>query len=122
MDVKTKRALLFSVCLATRLALAWAAYKYYAYLPYMGALALLPAAGFLLIYAGGLRRTGAEVFGGRIWWNDLRPVHGLLYAAFAVLALARVRHAWVLLLADVAIGAAAFAAHRTGRLFQAPRS
>ena len=43
------------------------------YLPLLGTLLLIPAAGFLVIYLGGLRKTGGEVFGERIWWNNLRP-------------------------------------------------
>jgi len=74
----------------------------------MGALAVIPAIGFLTIYFGGLRKTGAEVFGERIWWNDLRPVHGFLYALFAILALQRNRLAWIVLLVDVLIGLTAF--------------
>ena len=26
-----------------------------------------------------LRKTGLEVFGDKIWWNNLRPIHGILY-------------------------------------------
>ena len=46
-------------------------------LPYLGYLALLPALGFIFIFTTGSRRTGKEVFGGKIWWNNLRPVHAL---------------------------------------------
>ena len=77
----------------------------------MGALALIPAIGFFTIYFGKLRKTGAEVFGERIWWNDLRPVHGFLYALFAILALQRNTKAWIVLLVDVAIGLTAFIMH-----------
>lgn len=39
--------------------------------------------GFMVIYFGGLRKTGLETGGNRIWWNHLRPFHGLLYLVAA---------------------------------------
>ena len=112
MDDQAKRIVLFLVgCMGARIALVWLAYAFPAYLPVMGALALIPAAGFLVIWTKGWRKTGAEVFGDRIWWNDLRPVHGMLYAVFAVLALQRYRPAWIVLLIDVIIGFMAFIWH-----------
>ena len=35
--------------------------------------------GFLTIYFGGYRKTGLETGGNKIWWNNLRPLHGILY-------------------------------------------
>jgi hypothetical protein len=77
----------------------------------MGGLALLPAIGFFYIYLTGARKTGPEVFGGRIWWNDLRPFHGTMYAIFAFLALFGFPYAWIILLVDVLVGTTAFAIH-----------
>ena len=84
------------------------------YLPYLGAIALVPALGFIVIYLGDYRKTGMEVGGGRIWWNALRPVHGCLYLLFALLALKKQRKAWIPLLIDVCLGLFAFLAHRYG--------
>jgi hypothetical protein len=78
------------------------------YLPYLGTLALLPAFGFLYIYFTGIRKTGPEVFGNKIWWNSLRPVHGLLYLCFAYLAICKSNYAYVPLLIDVIVGLLAF--------------
>jgi uncharacterized membrane protein len=77
------------------------------YLQIMGIIALIPAIGFFVIYLGGLRNTGIEVApgGGKIWWSALRPVHGLLYLFFSILALSRLRqYAWIPLVIDVTIG------------------
>ena len=79
------------------------------HLRYMGYMALLPAMGFFLIYGMGWRKTGAEVFGYRIWWNELRPIHGALWLLFAVMAIQRWPHTWYILFADVALGAGAYA-------------
>ena len=43
------------------------------YLSYLGYLALLPAIGFAYIYIFDKRKKGAETFGQKIWWNNLRP-------------------------------------------------
>lgn len=88
------------------------------YLPFLGALALLPAIGFFTIYFTNSRKTGAEVFGERIWWNSLRPVHGFLYLVFAYLAITKQQSlAWKVLLADVVMGLSAFIAFRAGYIY-----
>lgn len=108
-----QRWLLFLTgCLGSRLAFAfWAKSASASVLPYLGALALLPAIGFWYLFLTGKRKTGPEVLGDRIWWNALRPIHGTLYALFAVLALFGIQQAWILLLIDVMFGASAFAYH-----------
>ena len=57
------------------------------YLQDMGYISILPAIGFAYIYLTKSRQTGAEVFGSNIWWNDLRPIHALLYGLFAYFAI-----------------------------------
>lgn len=74
------------------------------YLPIIGYISLIPAIGFFTIYFFNLRKTGTEVFGDKIWWNDLRPIHGFLYLTFAYLAINKNKDAWVLLLFDVIFG------------------
>ena len=78
------------------------------YLRYLGYLALLPAIGFAYIYLTGSRKTGQEVFGEKIWWNDLRPLHSLLYLLFAYNAIIGNKNAWVYLFIDVIIGLSSF--------------
>ena len=78
------------------------------YLKYMGYLALLPAFGFIYIYLTGSRKTGEEVFGDKIWWNNLRPIHSLLYFLFAYNAINRNKNSWMYLLIDVIIGLISF--------------
>ena len=63
----------------------------------------------------GWRKTGVEVGGESIWWNDLRPVHAFMYGLFALLALNGVKeHAWKVLLLDTIIGLLAFTQHHFG--------
>jgi hypothetical protein len=81
------------------------------YLKYLGYLALLPAIGFMYIYLTGSRKTGAEVFGEKIWWNDLRPIHSILYFLFAYNAIIGNTYSWIYLLIDVLIGLISFLIH-----------
>jgi hypothetical protein len=78
------------------------------YLKYLGYLALAPAIGFMYIYLTGSRKTGAEVFGEKIWWNSLRPIHSILYFMFAYNAIIGNKQAWIYLLVDVLIGLISF--------------
>jgi len=81
------------------------------YLKYLGYLALLPAIGFMYIYLTGSRKTGAEVFGEKIWWNNLRPIHSILYFLFAYNAIIGNNESWIYLLVDVLIGLISFLIH-----------
>ena len=108
-----KRYLLFLIgCIGTRLLLVYIAKNIsVTLLRYMGYIALLPAIGFFYIYFTKSRQTGAEVFGDKIWWNDLRPIHGTLYLLFAYHAIRGNTNAWVFLLVDVLFGLSAFLIH-----------
>ena len=111
-SIEAKRIALFLVgCMGARLGFAYLAYRRPDLLPYLGTLALAPAIGFTYIYMTGSRKTGAEVFGERIWWNDLRPLHAFMYFLFAGLALRSNKDAWKVLLVDALIGLAAFTHH-----------
>ncbi len=108
-----KRFLLFLIgCIGTRLAFTLLAKNIsLRYLQYLGYLATIPAIGFLVIYFLGLRKTGLEVMGDRIWWNGLRPVHGLFYGLFSYLAITRNPEAWIALLSDTLLGLFSFLYH-----------
>lgn len=118
MTPQHKRIILFLTgCVGSRLALVYLAKMATPQmLELLGAIALLPAAGFFYIYATGSRKTGPEVFGDRIWWNGLRPFHGTMYAIFAIMALFHIPYAWVVLLIDVLVGTIAFAAYHAGAI------
>ena len=105
-----KRFLLFLIgCIGTRALFVYIAKNIdVKYLPLLGYLALLPAIGFLYIYFTGSRKTGGEVFGEKIWWNDLRPIHSLIYFLFAYNAIIGNNKAWIYLLVDVIFGLISF--------------
>ena len=108
-----KRMLLFLVgCIGVRsLFVVIAKYINTTYLKYLGYLALLPAIGFIYIYLTGSRKTGGETFGEKIWWNNLRPVHAILYFLFAYNAIRGNKQAWLYLFVDVLIGLISFSIH-----------
>ena len=110
MNTLQKRFLLFIFgCLGTRFALAVLADKINKeQLPIMGGLALIPAIGFLYIYFFSSRKTGPEVFGEKIWWNNMRLIHGLIYIAFAVFAIQKKHFAAKVLYFDVILGLVSF--------------
>ena len=104
------RFLLFLIgCIGSRsLFVIIAKYISIKYLPYLGYLAILLSIGFMYIFLTGSRKTGPEVLGDKIWWNNLRPVHALLYGLFAYNAINHNTNSWIFLLIDVLIGLISF--------------
>ena len=110
MKIIQKRFLGFLLaCIPARLFIAWIAKKVpNNYLPYLGLLALLPATGFLYIYLSGMRKTGGETFGKKIWWNNLRPIHAFMFYLFAYLAFNKNKKAYIVLFIDAIFGLISF--------------
>ena len=104
-----KRFSLFLVCISVRFFLAFLAKGANNYLLcLMGLVALIPAFGFFYLFFTGKRKSGIETFGNKIWWNNLRPVHGTLWILFSLFAITGNRNAWLFLLVDVFIGIVSF--------------
>ena len=110
MNTNNKRLLLFIFgCIGVRSLLAYIAKIInIKYLPYFGYLAIIPVIGWLYIYFTGSRNTGPEVFGDRIWWNNLRPLHAILYSLFAFNAINKNNNAYIYLVIDVIVGLTSF--------------
>lgn len=108
-----KRFILFLFgCIGTRLLFVYIAKNVsLQVLPYLGYLALIPVLGWLYILFIKSRDTGLEVFGGKIWWNSIRPIHIALYSTFAYLAINKNKNSWIALLVDVGFGLGAFLHH-----------
>ena len=84
------------------------------YLPALGLLALIPVIGWLYIYFIQPRDTGFEVLGGKIWWQELRIPHAMLYALFAFYAFQKKSYSWMPLAVDVVFGLTAWYLHHRG--------
>ena len=110
MITQEKRMILFlTVCIGLRLLLAYIAKNINnELLKYMGYLLLLPGIGFIYIYLSGIRNTGTGAFGQKIWWNNLRPIHALLYLLFSYNAINGNNTAWIYLFIDVLVGLTGF--------------
>jgi len=110
MNTIQKRFLLFLIgCIGTRTLIVYLAKNAnVTYLKYMGYLSILPAVGFFYLFLTGSRKTGPEVFGDKIWWNDVRPIHGVMYFLFAYNAIYGDTSAWIYLLVDVVVGLGSF--------------
>jgi len=105
-----KRFLLFLFgCLSIRLFFVYLAKNINKkWLPIMGYIFLIPAIGFAYIYLTDSRKTGSEVFGDKIWWNNLRPIHSILYFIFSYLAIINSTKAYIPLFIDWIIGLISF--------------
>ncbi len=105
-----KRFLLFLIgCIGTRSLFVYIAKNVNtSNLKILGYLALLPAIGFMYFYFSKTRQTGPEVFGDSIWWNQLRPIHALMYFLFAYNAIIGNPNAYLFLLVDVIFGLLSF--------------
>lgn len=111
MQALTKRFLLFLLgCIPLRFLLTYTA----SFIPrvpnvkYMGIPAAMIGVSFFYLFFSGSRKTGPEVFGGKIWWNNLRVVHGFLFIMFAIHALMEWKYSWIFLFSDTMIGLIAF--------------
>jgi len=108
-DIQKRFLLFLGGCIVIRtLFVIIAKYINIKYLPYLGYLALIPAIGLLYIFFTKSRQTGPEVFGAKIWWNNLRPIHASLYILFSISAIQQKTYSWIFLLIDVILGLSAF--------------
>lgn len=62
------------------------------------------AIGISFIYQYLYNQNETGLFGGNIWWNNLRLFHGLLYLLFVVLYWNKISKAYYLLIFDLLIG------------------
>ena len=106
-----KRFLLFlGACIPSRLLFAYIAKTGSLFVKKISALiAFIIASGFLFIYISGTRKSGLETGGQPIWWNQLRPLHALLYYMFALMVFfINANDAWTIIVIDTLIGLLSF--------------
>jgi hypothetical protein len=101
----------FFICILVRSIFVLLAYKltkdavYYMAFP-----AAIISIGFIISFIN-FNGSGNGVFGGEIWWNNLRLVHGIIYGIFAYMAVNYNKFAYRPLMVDIIIGAVSFIAH-----------
>lgn len=88
------------------------------YLPIYGIIGLLIGLGLFYNYIFKTRPTGMEssAKGNRIWWNNLRPLHGILYLLFAYYAINKNKNAYIFLLIDLIVAIIAYIAYKLNLL------
>lgn len=99
-------------CIGSRLLFTLLAYSFSNWkLTSLGILSLFFVIGWFYIIFIGERDTGPEVFGDKIWWKSLRPIHMLLWLFFSFLAIQQHPYAWIILLIDTTFGLISFILH-----------
>ena len=114
-NIKKRRLLFLLGCIPSRLFLAYVAYKAittkHKWSSVFGVFMIAIGLGFWTIYLTNSRQTGPEVFGDKIWWNSLRPIHGTLWLIAGILFLQKnPLCVWIMLL-DTLIGLFSFLHH-----------
>lgn len=86
------------------------------YLPIFGIIGLFIGLGLLYHFIFKTRPTGMESSskGNRIWWNNLRPIHGTLYLLFAYYAINKNKNSYIFLLIDLIIAIIAYTSYKLG--------
>jgi hypothetical protein len=95
-------------CIGSRSILTYTAYKKPKLAQKLAPLAMIPAIGWVYLSTIGQRDTGVEVFGGKIWWQDLRPIHAGLWATFSIQAYNGDQNAYMYLATDTLLGFSAW--------------
>ena len=114
-DYQKKILLFLIVCIGTRTSFVVLAKNINInYLPYMGYGAIIISSSLTYIYLTKARKKG--LFGDKVWWDSLRPVHAFNYGLFAYLAINKSSCSWFPLLVDVIIGLSAFLYHHKNNL------
>lgn len=111
-----KRLVLFLIgCMGARSGLTYII-KHHTiqYKLFLVVLLMIPAIGFSYIYLNDLRKTGGEVFGGKIWWNNLRPFHAIMYFTSAVMVYIQNKKAYYVVGLDTLVGLISFILFHTG--------
>ena len=112
-----KRNLLFLLgCIGTRSLLTLASTNTNL-LPYIGIFTLFISLGFLYIYTFGSEKADKQLEwykdnDTKLWWNQLRLIHGLTYLLFTILAFGQKDYAWTVLAVDTIFGLVVWLLHR----------
>ena len=109
MNKKNRMLLFFFGCVIARLAFIYIAkIVNIKKLKLLGVVGLL--IGFSFIYQS-IKNKKKGAFGGYAWWSSLRNIHSILWILFGILALNKIKKAYMVLIIDLSIGIIAFIHH-----------
>ena len=76
------------------------------YFKYFSLITLSMGLGFLYIYIFGSKKADSQLkwANSKVWWNDYRIIHAILYISFSIMALFQLNNAWILLAMDTLLG------------------
>ena len=95
------------LCLCIRILFVYINYSICkTYLPILGIFYLIISIGFFYTFMYSTSTLGA--FGRKIWWNNLRLIHSLIYFICAIASFLKNRHTYILLIVDIIIGFSGF--------------
>ena len=114
--METKRILVFLLgCIGSRLFLTLLAkYINIDMLPFFAIFTIPISISFMYLYIFGNDTANRQLewLGDKeIWWNQLRPLHSILYMIFSIMAINKLSYAWVILLVDTMFGLVAWLYH-----------
>jgi hypothetical protein len=114
--METKRFLVFILgCIGSRLSLSMIAkYIMIDYLPLLAIITIPISISFMYLYIFGndVADRQLEWLGDKkIWWNQLRPLHSILFMIFSILAMNKLSYSWLILLLDTIIGLISWLIH-----------
>jgi len=110
-NIIIRRLLFLGLCIPLRTTIVILAKKNI-YLKLLGLFYLIGGIGIGYAYFTNSRLTGAEVFGGKIWWHNHRIIFSIIWLIFAFLAITKRKDiAWKVLSLDVIYGLSIFAYH-----------
>lgn len=114
MNFIQKRFLLFlGICIPTRFMIGYLAKKesFKKYLNYLAIICLVMGLGFLYIYFFGSNEADGQLqWAGvnKIWWNDIRIIHGFSYVLFPILIYLKYSKAYYVIYLDTLFGLISF--------------
>lgn len=107
-------SILFMLCLLVRFTLTYIVSRLdRKWLKVVGIFGLLISGGFIYNY---MINKSVGGLGGRVWWQNYRPIHAGLYAAFGLMALMGDKKAYIPLLMDTIIGMVVFVYYKINSL------
>lgn len=110
----TTRLLLFlCLCIPLRSIAAFIAYKYpeSSIINILAILYIIMGLSMLYLFLTNQRQNAPEG-GGITWWNNLRPIHAILYLLFALAVFLGKSYSYIFLIGDVLLGLGAFTINR----------
>lgn len=71
------------------------------YLPFFGIITLILSILFIRSF---IKNKKVGFFGGKVWWNNLRLFHSIMYLIFSICSFYKIPSSYIILIFDLLIG------------------